>query len=394
MDLVKIAGFYNDVSKIPTTIMGENGVEAEFGIRSFHPNIAQFYIAPILSEQTTMEVDVTVSEDLLICGYVIDIKSSKALLLGPVMEHPCTKKIAFHILKRMKASVKRADEMVHYFEKIPTMALTTFTKNLFFLNYIINDRAPQIEDWNEKLVKKLGREQAIGEKQENVVHNTREWDRKLEACIEYGKVDELIEFMSSIRGEGKMGLTANDSIRSFKNVAISSIAIISRAAARGGMEYEAALSLSDEFIRQVETLSTFDEINHLLGKAFFDYASIVAKVRALNSDSKIVHEISNYVQKHISEPIQVSEIAEALGNNVSYLCRSFKKETGKTLKEYINETKLEEAEYLLLSTSKPIVDIAMALGYSSQAYFTTMFHKYTGSTPMEFREKTLNFRSK
>lgn len=387
MELTKIAKFYNDISNIPTAVVGMEGVEAQFGIRVFEPNVAQFYITPILTAETKMEVDLTVSEDLLMCGYVIDIKSRKALLLGPVMEYPCTKTIAFRILKRMGVSLKRADELVHYFEKIPTMALTTFTKNLFFLNYVINDRAPKTEDWNEILVEKLGKEQEVRNKRENVVHNTREYDSKLEACIEYGKVDELVEFMSHIRGEGKMGITADNSVRSFKNVAISSIAIISRAAARGGMEYEEALSLSDEFIRKVETRNTFDGINEVLGQAFYEYASLVARVRALNSDSKIVREISHYVQKHISEPIQISEIAEALGNSVSYLCRTFKKETGQTLKEYINQTKLEEAKYLLLSTGKPIVDIAMELGYSSQAYFTTMFGKYVGKTPAQFRER-------
>lgn len=385
MELTKIARFYNDITNIPIAVAGIDGIEAQFGVRGFEPNVAQFYITPILTEKTKMEIDLTVSEDSLMCGYVIDEKSCKALILGPVLEFPCTKQAAFRILKRMRVSLKRSDELLGYLEKIPTMALTTFTKNLYFLNYVINDHAPA-EKWNEILVEKLGKEHEVGNRRENFVHNTREYDRKMEACIEYGKVDELVRIMKQIREEGKMGIAAADSIRSMKNVAISSVAIISRTAARGGMEYEEALSLSDEFIRKIENKNTFEEIEELLGQAFIEYASIVAKVRALSSDSKIVRKIGNYVQIHISEPILISEIADEMGISASYLCRTFKKETGQTIKEYINRVKVEEAKYLLQSTRKPLVDIAMELGYSSQAYFTTLFGKYVGSTPAQFRE--------
>lgn len=389
MKLEKIAEFFSDISNIPATIMSRDGQEMEFGIRSFKPSLAQFYISPILNEQSNQTVDVTLTEDMVICGYVIDMQGRKALILGPVMEHPCSRSTALNMLKHMGLSYKRADELMYYFEKIPSVALTTFIKELYFLNYIINDQLPPAEDWYKELAAKLGKRHTGPVQTEKLSHNPREWDQMLEACIEYGKMEELETFMASIRSHGKMGITANDSIRSFKNVSIASIALISRAAARGGMDYEAALSLSDEYIRKIETLRSFEELNQLLGQAFFEYTGIVARIRRLKSQSKLVYSVVNYVQKHIFEPIQVTEIAEEMGNNVSYLCRNFKQETGKTLKEYINEVKLEEAKFMLRSTEKPIIDIAMELGYSSQAYFATLFKNYTGSTPMNFREKTI-----
>lgn len=387
MELEKVAEFFNEISNIPIAILGTEGVEIEFGIRSFKPSIAQFYIAPILNERTNMMVDVTIAEDLVICGHVIDLKSRKALLLGPVMEHPCSRKTAINILKRMGLPYKHTDELLYYFDKIPNIALTAFIKSLYFLNYILNDQLPPEENWYSELAEQLERKTHELVQPQKLGHNPREWDRILEACIEYGKLEELEEFMLHIRSQGRMGITANDSIRSFKNVAISSIALISRAAARGGMEYEAALTLSDEYIRRVETLKSFDEINQLLGQSFFEFTSIVAKIRALKSESKLVYSIVGYVRKHLSEPIQVADIASETGHNVSYLCRAFKQETGKTLKAYINEVKLEEGKYLLLATNKATVDIAMELGYSSQAYFTTLFKAYAGETPQAFREK-------
>ena len=386
MNIETIAELFHDICNIPIAVLSLDGVEKEFGVRAFKPSIAQFYIAPLLNRDTKLAVDVTLTEDSVICGHVIDIASRKALLLGPVMEHPCSRKTAISILNHMELSYKRTDELMYFFEKIPNIPLTMFVKNLYFLNYILNDQLPPEDHWYEALAAMLEKRRTPVQP-EKLLHNPREWDRVLEACIEYGKLEELEEFMRHIRAEGRMGIAAADSIRSFKNVAISSIALISRAAARGGMEYEAALTLSDEYIRKVETLNSFDEVNHLLGQSFFEYTAIVAKIRTLKSDSKLVYTIAGYISKHLSEPIQVADIAEETGNNISYLCRVFKQETGKTLKEYINEAKLEEAKYLLLATNKSIVDIAMELGYSSQAYFTTLFKRYAGDTPLAFREK-------
>lgn len=389
MQLEQIAIFFHEISSIPTAVLSMDGVDAEYDVRSFQPSIAQFYSAPILHKHTDMIVDVTLSEDQVICGYVIDVKSYRALLLGPVMEYPCTRRTALNILKRMNLSYKRADELLRYFEKIPCMALTVFIRNLFFLNYIINDQSPPEENWYKEMAARLETQHSTPVQTQALVHNPREWDRVLESCIEFGKLEELEDLMGRIRSEGRMGMTANDSIRSFKNVAIASVALVSRAAARGGMEYESALTLSDEYIRRIERCRSFEEVGQVLGQSFFEYTSHVAKIRSLKSESKLVYTVVSYVKKHLPEPIQVSDLADEIGNNVSYLCRTFKQETGKTLKEYINEVKLDEAKYLLLSTDKAIIDIAMELGYSSQAYFATLFKQYTGKTPGEYRDSRI-----
>lgn len=386
MELARIAEYFNNITNIPTAIVSKAGLEAEYGIRSFKSSLSQFYIRSILNHQTNIPVDVTLTDDQVICGYVVDLKSSKALILGPVMEHPCSRRTAVNILQQIHLSYRYIDELMLYFEKIPNIPLTSFIQNLFFLHYILNDQLPPTEDWYVQVAADLEAKHHTPVPAEKLAHNPREWDRKLESCIEYGKLDELEDFLPHIRAEGRMGITADDSIRSLKNIAISSIALVSRAAARGGMEYEAALTLSDKYIWKIEALDSYDALSQLLIQSFFDFASIVAKIRRLNSDSKLVYSIAGYVKKHLYEPIQVSQIAQDLDYNASYLCRSFKEETGKTLKEYINEVKMEEAKFMLQSTDRAIIDIAMDLGYSSQAYFTTLFKSYSGTTPMSFRE--------
>lgn len=386
MDVVKVAKYFYGVSNIPVALYRGEEMVTEFSVRSFQPNVANYFARPILQDAAGQSMDVTITANFVLCGYVRDKLSGQRLVLGPVLEFPCLRKNAYRILDDMKEPHSRVEELMNFFEKIPTMPLTTFMKNVIFLNYIINEETPSENYVDQKLVTLLGKEQDADKRDKKIVHNTRAWDRQLEACVEFGRVEELEAFMNGIGREGKMGIAAKDSLRSFKNISIASVALVARAAARGGMDYEKALTLSDEYSLKIEPMQSYDEVQSVLLQAFVDYTSQVARIRGLNTSSKLARRVAAYVQEHVYETVKVNDIADFTGNNVSYLCRTFKKDTGKTLNDYINEVKLEEAKKLLSSTEKSIVDIAVALGYSSQPYFTTLFKKRTGMTPVEYRE--------
>lgn len=387
MDIEIAAKYFYGISNIPIALYRGEEMIAEFSTRSFQPNVAHYFAGAILQEPFNTNMDVTITANFVLCGYVKDKASNQTLILGPVMEFPCVRKNAYRILDDMKQPHSRVDELIRFFEKIPTMPLTTFMQNVIFLNYIINEETPEDNYLDKKMVALLGKGQDGDKRDQKVVHNTRVWDRQLEACVEFGKVEELETFMNGIGKEGKMGIAAKDSLRSFKNISIASIALVARAAAKGGMDYEAALTLSDEYSQKIELTRCYDEAETVLMQAFFDYTSQVAKIRGLNTSSRMARKVAGYVQEHVYDSIKVSDIAEFMGNNVSYLCRVFKKDTGKTLNDYINDVKMEEAKRLLSSTQKSIVEIAMALGYSSQPYFTTLFKKRINMTPVEYRNK-------
>ncbi len=65
----------------------------------------------------------------------------------------------------------------------------------------------------------------------------------------------------------------------------------------------------------------------------------------------------------------------------------YKKKTGKNIKDYINEYRLEQAKELLNDSRVRVSDVAAEVGYSNFSYFSTLFKKYTGLTPNEYRQK-------
>lgn len=325
MDIVKVSKYFYGISNIPVALYRGEEMVTEFSIRTFQPNMANYFVRSILREAGGQSMDVTITANFVLCGYVKDRTSGQTLVLGPVLEFPCLRKNAYRILNDMKEPYSRVEELMKFFEKIPTMPLTTFVKNVMFLNYILNEETPEEECMDEKMIILLGREQEADKRDKKIVHNTRAWDRQLESCVEFGKLEELGAFMSGIGREGKMGIAAKDSLRSFKNISIAAVALVARAAARGGMDYETALTLSDEYSMKIELMQCYDDVQSLLMQVFFDYTSQVAKIRALRTSSKLARKVAGYVQEHVYETIRVNDIADFTGNNVSYLCRTLRK---------------------------------------------------------------------
>lgn len=185
----------------------------------------------------------------------------------------------------------------------------------------------------------------------------------------------------------RAGTIAGDQLRQMKNTLIVSATLVSRAAIRGGMSPDEALSLSDAFIRKCELLNTPEQISNLQYHMVLDYAERVEKIRRGKYPSRLVLDVANYVKHHISEPINTEEMAKELFISRPYLSQKFREEMGETLTDFILKEKTEEAKRLLRYTDKTATMIGSYLGFSSQSHFTRVFRKYTGLTPAEFRKK-------
>ncbi|WP_373231932.1 response regulator [Cohnella sp.] len=104
-------------------------------------------------------------------------------------------------------------------------------------------------------------------------------------------------------------------------------------------------------------------------------------------DSEVVTRTKIYISENLHQEIPREDIAANVFLNPSYLSRLFKKETGVSLSDYILKEKMTEAKRLLAQTEMQITQIAEALGYMNLSHFITMFKKFNGTTPMNFRKK-------
>ncbi len=171
-----------------------------------------------------------------------------------------------------------------------------------------------------------------------------------------------------------------------KNTFIVSTTLASRAAIRGGMPAEDALSLSDAFIQKCELTAEADQIITLQYHMILEFTKRVEQLRLGRRPSRLAMDVANYVHHHLYEPIRAEDIAKELFLSRPYLSAKFREDTGITLTDFILSEKAGEAKRLLRYTDKTITAISAHLSFSSQSHFTRVFKKYTGQTPAEYRD--------
>lgn len=185
----------------------------------------------------------------------------------------------------------------------------------------------------------------------------------------------------------RAGVVAPNSLRQDKNIFIVSTTLASRAAIKGGLSVNEALSLSDLYIQRCELLHDSSSILELQFRMVTDYCEMVNKIRGKEPLSSLGLKVSEYVYSHIHEPIRLDELAKSLYMSKSNLCLRFKKETGMTIEQFVSNRKIATAKELLSNTSKSLLSISMYLGYSSQAHFSKAFLSLVKMTPSKYRKE-------
>jgi two-component system response regulator YesN len=120
-------------------------------------------------------------------------------------------------------------------------------------------------------------------------------------------------------------------------------------------------------------------INQFSGQA-------IELIRESSRGESLADKVKAYIAEHYSENVSRQELADQLFVNSDYLSRVFNKEAGMPIPDYITQVRMEEAKRLL-HTDSTVSDIAIRVGIDNYSYFSTVFKKYTGITPMEYRRK-------
>ncbi|WP_426485325.1 helix-turn-helix domain-containing protein [Flavobacterium sp. 2] len=102
--------------------------------------------------------------------------------------------------------------------------------------------------------------------------------------------------------------------------------------------------------------------------------------------SKILDTMS-YVQLNLSKNITISELAKRVNQNQDYFSKQFLNHTGQRPLNYIHEKKIERAQYLITTTTKSFLEIALNTGFSNLPHFSKIFKKIVKVTPGEYRNK-------
>lgn len=105
-----------------------------------------------------------------------------------------------------------------------------------------------------------------------------------------------------------------------------------------------------------------------------------------NAPKEFVMAAIAYLRRHLHESVRMSDLVKHVGFSRARLFDIFKAQTGLTPNHYLQRLRIEKAQEQLRKTDQTVTEIALATGFSSGQYFSTVFGRYTGVSPTRFRK--------
>jgi AraC family transcriptional regulator len=105
-----------------------------------------------------------------------------------------------------------------------------------------------------------------------------------------------------------------------------------------------------------------------------------------------LRRVVDFINASLGSEISLGELADVAGLSSNYFLSLFKEATGKTPHRYLTEKRIERACELLQNPHCSLVDVSLAVGFSSQSHLTTVFRRFMKTTPAAYRETVLGLR--
>ena len=187
--------------------------------------------------------------------------------------------------------------------------------------------------------------------------------------------------------KNKVGKVAQNPLNQERTIAICSVTLVTRAAIEGGVPPVLAYQVSDLYINRIDQCQNIREIQNCYRENIYLFTHMVMDEQRKKQTSGYVENCKNYIHKNYQQNITVESAAGFLGISSSYLSRLFKRQTGQTVKNYLMAYRVEQAKNLLKYSDATLTQISDYVCFYSQSHFGSVFRKYTGMTPRQFREK-------
>ena len=321
------------------------------------------------------------TEHALFGGF--SLADGRLLLLGPVPAHELSRGHVLEIMRLIGRKPEDLDEMMRYFDFQSIYNEDMLTAALIMLSDLLDE--PIHADPVHVSIKRSSKLPPAPSFDETETESDPVMEEAINGAVRHGQPEALRKIFAHYQVD--TARRANTEMPGIlKSYAIGSIVLASREAVRGGMDYHHAMRMYTGFVDRLTAARYAREQGQIFVDALIAFAEEVRKVQnpVSEADGTIARSVSGYIQGHLHEPLSPTSIAAELGYTTSYLCTAFRKQSGMTVSELINKMKIEEAKRLLDAGAETVGSISLRLGYSSQSYFSTVFRRYTGMTPLQY----------
>lgn len=208
---------------------------------------------------------------------------------------------------------------------------------------------------------------------------------KIERLTQYVKehnIEQITPVIKSIYEELKEGLVEPELIQINIRYILYNLVDITQDLLETTEEEELLENLNNTMIEDVTYCSDMEAFIHVVID-LAEYLYQLKNASASNVLSKIIKEID----EHYAENLSLKDLGKKYYVNSVYLGQVFKKEIGKSFKDYLNMVRIEKAATLLKETDERVYAIAEKVGYQKVDYFINKFVSIKGTTPHQYRIK-------
>lgn len=213
-------------------------------------------------------------------------------------------------------------------------------------------------------------------------------ERKLMQAVSSGQIPKA-ELMFTTLSKYQFEARSTNALRNTKNYLIILNTILRVAARNGDVPPFHVDRLSSAYAHKIENITSTNSGGNLMKEMVRKYCLLV-KNHSMKGYSLLVRKVLTQIDYDITADLGLKNLATQLNVNPSYLSTLFKKETGSTLTEYVNQKRIEHAVFLLNTSNLQIQMIAQYSGIADVNYFTKTFKKIIGITPKEYRDNISN----
>lgn len=157
-------------------------------------------------------------------------------------------------------------------------------------------------------------------------------------------------------------------------------------AEQSGAHPAVVYSISLSYGQKLFAVQGWDELERVTSAMIREFSDAVQAARSKHYSPAINHVV-NYLDLHISQKIDMKQLAALADCTPDNLSQRFKSETGVTIAQYLAKQRCQIAADLLRRTDLPVQKISTHVGYLDNNYFVKVFKKYMGDTPTDYRNK-------
>ncbi len=243
----------------------------------------------------------------------------------------------------------------------------------------------RIDDYPE--TKKLPKQNYDENLDYSSIYRRYELENQFLRTIEKGEVENVLMAYDRMACAGLRDKRYVSAIYQDVNVSVAIIRALARKAAeQGGASVVEVNEITQRAVQRMQAETSIQRKMQIARGMYVELAEAVDRSRSqMGAYTGPIRKAVNTLRHSYSQNLSLNQLAEQVNMSPSHLSRTFSKEVGMSISQYVAALRCEEAASMLKNGDASIQEISAYVGYLDNNYFVKVFKKQYGMTPSEYR---------